>query len=632
MGRGWTGSPRVRRHGPHSPPMTPRATDRHRSSRATAGGWPRLCAWTLLASALLARPGAALDPADEGLRGVLRSGEALTGIGRIQAIRGLAIDDAGRSLVLAEIDGPGDYDEVLLLDRQTVFAEGDAVPGGRGLSVGAPLLPLTARVSDLRGFPYTAGRLWAAELEGVGLRGTTALLRGARPLAQAGDRFAGIGLPPGAAWRGIRALAPGERRALVVGRFATGQGRSFTALVAEAPGDRGPRSFTALLRDGDRVPGAGRARLAQLSEHPRALAAAGGHWLAALELTGDAARSGALLRDGQLLRRDGDPHAETGLRWAGLAAAPLALASDGSSAWFAQLADADRRVDVLVRDGQPLARVGRALAELPGHPVASFGAGRPVAVGPGGRVVWRARLEGLPEDEDEVLCLGTRVLLREGDRLPDGGRLGSLGASAGSLALAPGGRWLLVRARRWPARREADAGTPAQVALRIDLGLVRTLPSGDPRGPRLSVRGGRVAAGESLQLEVTGGDRGRPRRALLWVAPSAAPSAAPWTASLTAPGSASRAAGAPVGTAGDLHLSLERGFALRARPSAAAAGFLADLAPGTSPATPASMPTGQARVPGTFSPDEPYEVQGLVLYEDGSLALTNALCFGEAGL
>ncbi len=278
-------------------------------------------------------------------------------------------------------------------------------------------------------------------LDGTGGTREARCLDGTRTLLATGVASAAPELSPGTLHLGFGAIFATPDRLIVVASVddpAIDSSVDRAVLVV----DRATGAERVLYKEGDRIDGE---LVNDLATSPHAIDVdADGRVVVFADLGPDALRDGAIVVDGEVVAREGDAAPVAGRRYQLLCGRPVAIA--GSHVAFrANLDGASNDDEIIVLDGRVLVREGDTLPAIAPHALTGFGAA-PLEVDAAGNVLWFGDWDDTDTTRDTGLFLNGELLVQEGVTEIDGIVVERLATDEHAFAMSPGGRFVVFEA------------------------------------------------------------------------------------------------------------------------------------------------------------------------------------------
>jgi len=447
-------------------------------------------------------------PAAQEIVPLVEQGNPIPGVGSVNFVRNLIVNDEGVWVVAAQANAPMAVDYSILRFGFPALNEGDPVVEPAGATVrmngsnGAPRM----RMDDQGRF------YWALTLTGPPVTGATnqGIYWNTRLIAQKGVPIGAPGFPSEATWTSFSMFDRlGEDRLIVAGAADLTPGipdLNQTAILEYTLGDFGEvLSTRGVIVRGDGLPAVPGETFLRI--HPsngfRALEAnAAGEFIWAAQT--EEGSQHILLGTEIVLASTNVPipspnPALDGRTFSNFENVEVGLNDFGDYAFTAELNGAGDELlettnTILFRNGEGYVQEGDAFAGLSGGVIHEFGAG-PVYVANSRDLFWVANLRNALSEENRAYMRNREVLIRKGRTTVDDREVTEIPDSPNSFHVSDDGRF-------WVGQVFLD---DASASAWIDLGLVLELPGCTGNEGRLRRVAGSAIVGGSFTLGFSNG-------------------------------------------------------------------------------------------------------------------------------
>jgi hypothetical protein len=462
----------------------------------TEGTWCHLLveALDLLANADETASACCLVDADPDSQVLVRAGDLVPGVGAVEAIDNLTVDDDGNALVQVNTDNVDlGRDLAVLRNGHLHLQEGQALP----LPTGA-----TLKAFDTPTLNTALHSAWVHELDGTGsFADDVGLYFGDQLLLQEGGASSAPQLLGGNVIKGLYEAEINnlDRMLLITIIDEPGQlpGLNFAVLRITVDAAGNLASETLILRAGDFVVPGVSGELTNMEIRGQCLSFNDlDQFMFVTTESGVSGTERAVYIDGVQLARDGGPSPVAGRPWDTVAGAEVDLNNLGDWVLHAELEGDSDSAYLIERNGAKFIQEGDTLPAIPGFVFQRFGFG-PVYVGDNGNVLWFGDWDDPDTSRDTGLFLNHQLILQEGVSVVDGELVEFIRGVEKGYVLSPDGEWIVV---------EVELAGGVNAALLIHVGPWTCLDGGSAGTggitPRL--RGAGSLEGDSLaRLELT---------------------------------------------------------------------------------------------------------------------------------
>jgi hypothetical protein len=220
-----------------------------------------------------------------------------------------------------------------------------------------------------------------------------------------------------------------------------------------------------------------------------------GSWMARISAGASFSTDTMILRNGEVLAREGGASPLAGRAYRDLGTTRLDLDDLGGHLFVASLTGDTSSNEVLVRNGAVFVQEGQSFPSIAPHALARTGAA-PVVLANSGDVFWYGQTSNPDTTRNQVYFRNREVLVQEGVTGVDGVTVASVRESAGAFHASDSGRF-------WIGEVVLTGG--AETVLLADFGAVVPLPACVPNPASLRKLSGDAVVGATLTLEMTGG-------------------------------------------------------------------------------------------------------------------------------
>ncbi|MAB79329.1 MAG: hypothetical protein CMJ89_08245 [Planctomycetes bacterium] len=424
---------------------------------------------------------------------LLRTGDPIVGVGRLETIARVAVIDDGAWYCQAGTDHPSNArDAVVLRHGFPAFREGDFLAAPPG-----------ARVRSFHGWDVDAAGnlLWELTLSGPGIVDgeRRALYWNGRLLARRNQPAELDDWAPGTVWNafGPRLFGPGNTILVAGSLWETGTTGPREALVAATIDSQGnPGAWTTRVAAGWTLASVG-LEIRSISQRETSLAFnARGEFLWSGKRQGPNHSDGLLMLGlDHILAQEGNPAPVEGRSFASFEQSQVALNDFGEHAFSCNL-----NVDplspeliesnyLLVKDGRKFAQEGDLLSAMDAP--LDNPQGTPLFLTNSRDLFWGARVRETPTRQDQAYMRNYEVIVREGRTFVDGQLVVALDRTSAAFRVSKAGRFFLGQV-------ELEEDGPA--LLRVDYGAAVPVEGCDETKGTLEVVGGYAIAGSSLRI------------------------------------------------------------------------------------------------------------------------------------
>ena len=205
-------------------------------------------------------------------------------------------------------------------------------------------------------------------------------------------------------------------------------------------------SETVLAKEGDTVPGFGGETITDFETGPHGYALnQQGSVMAVAHLTGATTSDIAIVVDGNVLAREGDPSPIPGRNYEILSGRPVDLADNGHTIFRANLDGAATDDEVIVKDGVVIAQEGSGLPAIGSFLFTAFGS--VARVDCGGHAFWFGDWDDPVTTQDTGLFVDDQLLVQEGVTTVGGIVIEFIASVQDTLTISPDGRYVAFEGR-----------------------------------------------------------------------------------------------------------------------------------------------------------------------------------------